>query len=348
MIRPDSNLFQLLTFDPERRADIEAQMLQERCDKIATHAVTMGAKEEARHVPPDMLADLIACHVRMTRAYWAAEGRCASAMITGPANFPTDRNRKRLDTADRRRQEVQAHLTAALRRLERFAFPHGMGDVIRSADPDALAKLRARLAEAEALLVAYKAANASLRKGDWVGVAAAVGQERADRERAFVERWGYGGFNLANRRAEIRRIADRITGLERMQARGTQEREAGEVRVVENVEAARIQLIFPGKPDDATRAKLKSHGFRWAPSEGAWQRHLNNAGRYAAKVVLDELIPPAPKTAAERYGIAITARFTDDDAANAYMTEHPGEGVLEVVGGEIQIARCDDLGSAAR
>lgn len=39
------------------------------------------------------------------------------------------------------------------------------------------------------------------------------------------------------------------------------------------------------------RALLKSYGFRWAPSEGAWQRMLNDNGRYAAKQVrkvLDE------------------------------------------------------------
>jgi hypothetical protein len=75
-----------------------------------------------------------------------------------------------------------------------------------------------------------------------------------------------------------------------MQARGTVEKEApAGVRLVENAEAARIQLIFPGKPDEATRSLLKSNGFRWAPSESAWQRHLNNAGRWAAERVLKEL-----------------------------------------------------------
>ena len=31
---------------------------------------------------------------------------------------------------------------------------------------------------------------------------------------------------------------------------------------------ARIQLLFPGKPDEQTRRTLKSHGFRWSPSQG--------------------------------------------------------------------------------
>ena len=63
----------------------------------------------------------------------------------------------------------------------------------------------------------------------------------------------------------------------------------GEIKIVEDPEHARIQLYFPGKPNQATRDKLKSSGFRWAPSEGAWQRQLNNAGRYAAEQVLKAL-----------------------------------------------------------
>lgn len=60
----------------------------------------------------------------------------------------------------------------------------------------------------------------------------------------------------------------------------------GMVKVIEDPDIARIQLIYPGKPDQATRDKLKTHGFRWAPSEGAWQRQLNSAGRAAASAVL--------------------------------------------------------------
>jgi hypothetical protein len=93
-------------------------------------------------------------------------------------------------------------------------------------------------------------------------------------------------FRLTNNSANIRRLKDRLRGLEAMKARGTTEREINGVRVVENAEAARLQLFFPGKPDAQVRDRLKSNGFRWAPSAGAWQRHLNNSGRWAAQQVL--------------------------------------------------------------
>ena len=74
--------------------------------------------------------------------------------------------------------------------------------------------------------------------------------------------------------------------------RGSSEREAEGVeglKVVENAEAMRIQLIFDEKPDANVRAILKDNGFRWAPSQNAWQRQLNESGKWAAERVLKKL-----------------------------------------------------------
>ena len=49
-----------------------------------------------------------------------------------------------------------------------------------------------------------------------------------------------------------------------------------------NQEENRIQILFDGKPDAGIRSELKHAGFRWAPSQGAWQRMLNQNGIYAA------------------------------------------------------------------
>lgn len=57
--------------------------------------------------------------------------------------------------------------------------------------------------------------------------------------------------------------------------------------VIRNREAMRLQLIFNGKPGEAARNKLKSNGFRWAPSTGAWQRLLNNNAEHALKRITE-------------------------------------------------------------
>ena len=43
-----------------------------------------------------------------------------------------------------------------------------------------------------------------------------------------------------------------------------------------------LQLFFDEKPMEEQRQALKSSGFRWAPSQGAWQRQLTRNAIYAA------------------------------------------------------------------
>ena len=60
-----------------------------------------------------------------------------------------------------------------------------------------------------------------------------------------------------------------------------------------NQEENRVQILFDGKPDAVIRSELKHAGFRWAPSQGAWQRMLNHDGIYAAKTITGKWMAPA-------------------------------------------------------
>ncbi|MCF1502166.1 hypothetical protein L0F51_00095 [Afifella sp. H1R] len=246
-------------------------------------------------------------HVELTRAYWAAESRCASSFICGPANFPIARNRKRMDTAAKRGAEISDHVARSKNAAKRRAFPHGApGKAIRSNNPDALALLAQKRANLIAERDALKTANAVLRKAERSGadeaemaaaVAAAMGWKQST-ARTFITpnymgKRGAEGFRFQSLGAEIRRIDKRIDAISAQVDRGevekTKETAAGDVRIVEDPEAGRIQLFFPDKPDEATRSLLKSRGFRWAPSAGAWQRHLNQNGRCAVEHVMKAL-----------------------------------------------------------
>ena len=46
------------------------------------------------------------------------------------------------------------------------------------------------------------------------------------------------------------------------------------VRVVQNTEENRLQLVFEGKPSEETRTFLKKNGYKWSPRNSAWQRQL--------------------------------------------------------------------------
>ncbi len=59
------------------------------------------------------------------------------------------------------------------------------------------------------------------------------------------------------------------------------------VTIKENSDAMRLQLFFNGKPEPETRTILKSNGFKWAPSQKAWQRLLNENAIRALNRITD-------------------------------------------------------------
>lgn len=182
---------------------------------------------------------------------------------------------------------------------------------ISSDDPDAIDKLREQLNKAQVVQNYMREANKIIRKAtkaemsqDSEGFTAFAdslralpgGEKVTDHHAAemlkpdFAGRIGFASYQLTNNGANIKRIAKRIAHLERNADRETTETNyQGVCRVVENTEENRLQFIFEGKPSLETRNALKSSGFRWAPSQGAWQRQLNNNARYATKHVLAAL-----------------------------------------------------------
>ncbi len=182
---------------------------------------------------------------------------------------------------------------------------------ISSDDPDAIEKLKARVTELETSQENMKAANRLIRKYQKRGVnlgstgpdTDAYLAEMADIADHFDEivarrlidpgqrlQPGFPSYSLQNNNAKIKRLRDRIKQLEQAVEQETKTHVfAGLCEVVENVEANRLQFLFEGKPDAATRQVLKDHAFRWAPSQDAWQRQLTNAARHSANLVIRAL-----------------------------------------------------------
>ena len=105
----------------------------------------------------------------------------------------------------------------------------------------------------------------------------------------FCGRVGYPSYALQNNNANIHRIEGRLKELRTAKEKGTLETENKFFKVVENTESMRLQLLFEDKPEPEVREVLKSNGFRWAPSQAAWQRQLNNNARYALERVKEQL-----------------------------------------------------------
>lgn len=169
---------------------------------------------------------------------------------------------------------------------------------ISSDDPAALDKLRAKLAALEAAREQAAALNKAGRAKDPAAALAALGVKDPA---AFIEkaRLRFNGdramvpaYRLTNMAAEARRLRKRIEGLERRDAAPERApEEVGEVRIVE--EDNRVQIVFPGKPAAEVRSALKSRGFRWAPTMGAWVRMASNGAWHDAREIAGKIAAPA-------------------------------------------------------
>lgn len=94
--------------------------------------------------------------------------------------------------------------------------------------------------------------------------------------------------------AEKRRIIDRVIDIHKnrqMAADTSKQTDYSDLgfEVERNTDINRLQLKFPGKPDEKTRSILKSNGFRWSPREGAWQRQLTGNAEYSLKRISEQL-----------------------------------------------------------
>lgn len=225
--------------------------------------------------------------------------RCPSVLICGPANFPVRKKEKQVAAWDKNMENFRRadHYLDMLKRAHTLA--------VKSDDPEVLDFLRAKLAgleEAHALMVsanAYYRKNKTLKGFEgipadtmaWItrpGVYLPGGRNGDGSPLAFYGK-PFPTYELTNSNANIKRVKQRIETLEAVRASKPVEEEHDGYTYRENAEAMRIQLQFDGKPDDETRALLKRNGFRWAPSQGVWQRQLNDNGKYAAHRVMEVL-----------------------------------------------------------
>ena len=90
----------------------------------------------------------------------------------------------------------------------------------------------------------------------------------------------YPSYLLTNNNANIRRTRQRIEDLKSQSEYAGWAFPGGRAEINEGEN--RLQLFFEEKPSEEQRRELKSNGFKWAPSQGAWQRQLTKNAIYAA------------------------------------------------------------------
>lgn len=217
---------------------------------------------------------------------------CPSVMISGAGNFPVKKKERQV-AAWQKNHEFYQYVQGILEKIENILYGR---EIIKSDDERAVEKLEEKLEDLKETQERMKSANKAIRMKDTEAgddVLREMGySEKAIkqlREPDYCGRLGYPGYLLTNNNANIHRVEERLNRLKAVKEKGSSEQEFGTFKVVENTEAMRYQIIFNGKPDAEVRTLLKSNGFKWAPSQGAWQRQITTNGKYALNSVIEKL-----------------------------------------------------------
>lgn len=178
------------------------------------------------------------------------------------------------------------------------------GHAITADDPEAIQALEAKLAEAEARREGMKEANKVHRKGGWEAIANLYGPEAAEK---LQHRSGLTGhdrpfpsYSLTNLGANIRRLKERLEELRAAEAEPEHEAIEGDGwSIEEDKDDCRIRFYLDSKPDRETCRKFRAAGFKFSRQHCAWQRLLNDNGRWAAKRLAKELFGYEEESPAE-------------------------------------------------
>ena len=110
----------------------------------------------------------------------------------------------------------------------------------------------------------------------------------------FAGRIGFASYMLTNNNANMKDKQKRINTLiarEKLAQQGNAEYSFEGGTVLMNFDEDRIQILYPSKPDEAERTKLKQNGFHWSPTNTAWQRQITREAIYTTNQLFNLQIP---------------------------------------------------------
>ncbi len=168
---------------------------------------------------------------------------------------------------------------------------------IASDDPEAIQKLKDKLANLERSQEMMKAINKVIRskhmsntdKVEYMTQTHKLTEKHAAEllEGDFCGRIGFPSYALQNNNATIRATKQRIEELEKLHNEVPLD-DAGEVEGINWTlyeEDGRIKFAFDGIPTETVRSVLKSNGFKWSRYSKAWVRKMTaNAVRVAQRI----------------------------------------------------------------
>lgn len=212
--------------------------------------------------------------------YLGIASNFVSVMVAGPANYNNSKYNKISDRMNNKINDIDDKVKKFFKNTEDMLknayskdeilekYRNGYDEPISSDDPLAKEKLKAKLEFLENRHSKYKEFNKTARKN---------GEQQLP------------SYMLSNSNQNIKFVKDRLEQLERVEKLNDVGYyfNNGEVRF--DKQDMRVKIFFDNIPDEETRKELKSHAFKWSPTNQAWQRKLTPVAINATKRLFKDI-----------------------------------------------------------
>ena len=277
--------YNLTSFSPEERGESD----------IASYEKELH--EDLSAMPEEQRERYKENYIRYFVAMISANSRCASAMITGPARFNTQRNDKALSSYEKSvttfREWRKRALDAISKAQERKKTPEefaeeawlkvkadieSTAETIRGIDNGTLPCMRSLIV---GNLYGRLATHCNNGNVEIIDRAVALIKELNATMKKPIVTARHGIFKLPEL---VRKVREK---LEQQADRENKEIAFEGGTIVYNYDEDRLQILFDAVPDSDMRTKLKGNAFKWSPRNQAWQRQLTQNAVIAARRVLN-------------------------------------------------------------
>lgn len=284
--------FRNSSWTPEKRAEQTQEQYTQQVNNDYADLLKLAQNETQQNLLDDEIKKYKDNYLRRYSSYLSALSRTASAMITGPAKFPTERNRKRLETAQRRYEEFSDWRIKTMESIRK--------KLLDARTPEE--KMNAAWAEIEAML------SRSLKNLDdidfhgapyarelFVSNLAGRLQRMAQNGEVIHVRMALEFIRTAqeNRKKPYFTARHSVWKLVEVAQKADAEQfetqtilETDDFSIIADAEDDRVRIFFKYRPDEKLRARLKGSGWKWSPSVGAWQRKLTQNAIASAKEIM--------------------------------------------------------------
>jgi len=216
-----------------------------------------------------------------------ANSKCASSMITGPANFNVRKHEKANNSERNHYNAFMLWREKAKKAINRQAKP------VKTFSSE-LERYKAELEGMKKNHELMKEGNKRIKQAlkDKINIDAYL-IETFNIPNHMLD-WTYKfGFGLTNNNANMKRVEERIKLMERKEQNaanvGSQETRYNGFDLIMNHEADRIQIKHDSRPSAEVITKLKKNGFKWSPSQGVWQRQITQNAIWTTNHLIKEL-----------------------------------------------------------